>query len=41
MTDAEALEAAEALLGLAWLLPPSAELSGLVEQQRLFATART
>jgi hypothetical protein len=41
LTDAEALAAAEELLDLMWLLPPSTGESGLVEQQRLFARART
>lgn len=41
LTDAEALAAAEELLDLMWLLPPSTDASGLVEQQRLFAHART
>ena len=40
LTDAEALAAAEELLDLLRLLPPSAGVSGLVEQQRLFARAR-
>jgi hypothetical protein len=40
LTDAEALVAAEELLELVWLLPPPTGLSGLVEQQRLFARAR-
>lgn len=37
LTDAEALAAAETLLSLAPLLPPKADLTGLVEQQRIFA----
>ena len=41
LTDAEALTAAEELLDLMWLLPPPPGESGLVEQQRLFARART
>lgn len=41
LTDAEALAAAEDLLDLLRLLPPAAGVSGLVEQQRLFARART
>jgi hypothetical protein len=41
LTDAEALAAAEELLDLMWLLPPPPGESGLVEQQRLFARART
>lgn len=40
LTDAEALVAAEELLDLVRLLPPLTEVSGLVEQQRLFARAR-
>jgi hypothetical protein len=40
LTDAEALAAAEALLGLLSYAPPKAEGSGLVEQQRVFARAR-
>jgi hypothetical protein len=41
LTDAEALCAAEDLLDLLRLLPPRTGESGLVEQQRLFANART
>lgn len=41
LTDAEALAAAEELLDLVRLLPPPTGTSGLVEQQRLFARART
>jgi hypothetical protein len=41
LTDAEALAAAEELLDLVRLLPPLTGASGLVEQQRLFARART
>lgn len=40
LTDADALAAAEELLELARLLPPPSGVSGLVEQQRLFARAR-
>jgi hypothetical protein len=40
LTDAEALAAAEELLDLLRLLPPPVGVSGLVEQQRLFARAR-
>jgi hypothetical protein len=40
MTDAQALEAAENLLDLLRFLPPREEMSGLVEQQRLFARLR-
>lgn len=39
LTDAEALVAADELLDLIRLLPPPTELSGLIEQQRLFARA--
>lgn len=42
LTDADALAAAEELLDLVRLLPPpAAGESGLVEQQRVFARART
>lgn len=41
LTDAEALVAVDELLDLVWLLPPPPGVSGLVEQQRLFARART
>jgi hypothetical protein len=41
LTDAEALAAAEELLDLIRLIPPPTGGSGLVEQQRLFARART
>lgn len=41
LTDADALAAAEELLDLVRLLPPPTAVSGLVEQQRLFARART
>jgi hypothetical protein len=41
LTDAEALAAAEELLDLVRLFPSKAGGSGLVEQQRLFARART
>ena len=41
LTDAQVLSAAEALLDLVRLLPPRPGVSGLVEQQRLFARART
>jgi hypothetical protein len=40
LTDAQALTAAEELLDLVRLLPPPTGISGLVEQQRLFARAR-
>ncbi|HET9214855.1 MAG TPA: hypothetical protein VFN93_08875 [Gaiellaceae bacterium] len=40
LTDADALAAAEALLTLPVPLPPRAELTGLVEQQRIFARLR-
>jgi hypothetical protein len=40
LTDAQALTAAEELLDLVRLLPPPTGVSGLVEQQRLFARAR-
>jgi len=41
LTNAQALTAAEELLDLVRLLPPPTGVSGLVEQQRLFARART
>jgi hypothetical protein len=41
LTNAQVLSAAEELLDLVRLLPPSPGVSGLVEQQRLFARART
>jgi hypothetical protein len=41
LTNAQVLSAAEELLDLARLLPPPSGVSGLVEQQRLFARART
>ena len=41
LTDADALAAAEELLDLVRLLPPPSGMSGLVEQQRLFAQIRT
>lgn len=40
MTDAQALEAADRLLDLVRYLPPREEMSGLLEQQRLFARLR-
>ena len=40
LADAEALAAAEELLDLVRLLPSPTGVSGLVEQQRLFAGAR-
>lgn len=40
MTDAEALEAADRLCDLVRYLPPREEMSGLLEQQRLFARLR-
>lgn len=39
LTDADALAAADALLNLAAFLGPDTAMSGLVEQQRLFALA--
>lgn len=41
LTDEQALAAAAELLDLARLLPLPTGVSGLVEQQRLFARART
>lgn len=41
LTDAEGLTAAEELLSLVGLLPTATGTSGLVEQQRLFARARS
>jgi hypothetical protein len=41
LTDEEALAAVDELLDLLRLLPPPSGTSGLVEQQRLFARART
>jgi hypothetical protein len=40
LTDQEALAAADALLCLVALAPTEEKLTGLVEQQRLFARAR-
>jgi len=40
LTDAEVLVVAEELLDLLRHLPPRDELSGLVEQQRVFARVR-
>lgn len=40
LTDAEVLAVAEELLDLLRYLPPRDELSGLVEQQRVFARVR-
>lgn len=40
MTDEEAREAAETLLGLIGELPPKSGRSGLVTQQQLFRRAR-
>jgi hypothetical protein len=40
LTDAEALAAVEALLGLLSEAPPKPEGTGLVEQQRLFRRLR-
>jgi hypothetical protein len=40
LTDAGALAAAEELLDLLRFLPPRDDLSGLVEQQRIFARLR-
>ena len=40
LTDEEALQAADALLSLVPLAPADERLTGLVDQQRLFARAR-
>ena len=40
LTDEEALAAADALLSLVALAPVNERLTGLVEQQRLFARTR-
>lgn len=40
LTDEEALVAADALLSLVALAPVDERLTGLVEQQRIFARAR-